>query len=134
LTDYLLTPPSPLAEAPLPYTRATIRALFAALQPFALTKAELLMILNVRPTTAAALDVVVEEADMRFSAHEQEDLLRRIVQVLGGGDSGADADADADGGEGGDEADADAGFGANAQGGAEAEGGEEEEKDGAVYD
>ena len=43
------------------------------------------MILNLRPLEMGLLDCVVEECDMRFSAEEQEGILRVVREVLNGG-------------------------------------------------
>ncbi|KAI9674101.1 MAG: hypothetical protein M1817_001919 [Caeruleum heppii] len=84
LTDYLQAPPSPLAP-PSPYTpSATIRTLLTNLAPYALTKAELLMILNLRPTSIEVLDTVVEEMEARFADEQVEGILRVVGEVLGG--------------------------------------------------
>ena len=80
--DYLQARPSPLAY-PASYTQKTIRDLFAALQEYDLTKAEFMMIINLRPETVAVLDAVVEELDARFTAQQQTDILLVIAQVLG---------------------------------------------------
>ncbi len=57
-----------------------------ALQPYDLTKAELLMIINLRPDNAGVLDCIVEELDQRFSEEVQEQMLRAVVDVLGAGE------------------------------------------------
>lgn len=54
-----------------------------ALREYELTKAELLMILNLRPDNAGVLDCVVEELDQRFSEGEQEAILGVVSGVLG---------------------------------------------------
>ncbi|KAI9790546.1 MAG: hypothetical protein M1816_005053 [Peltula sp. TS41687] len=82
LMDYLRTPPSPL-KPPSRYTKDTIRDLFNALRPYNLTKAELLMILNLRPQNVGVLDTIIEEMDDRFKHGEEEEILRLIGDVLG---------------------------------------------------
>jgi len=57
--------------------------LLKALREYELTKAELLMILNLRPDNAGVLDCVVEELDQRFSEGEQEAILGVVSGVLG---------------------------------------------------
>jgi len=57
--------------------------LLEALREYELTKAELVMILNLRPDNAGLLDCVVEELDQRFSEGEQEAILGVISGVLG---------------------------------------------------
>ena len=80
--DYFRAQPSPLAY-PTIYTQKTIRDLFTGLQEYDLTKAEFMMIINLRPETVAVLDAVVEELDARFTAQQQTDMLLVISQVLG---------------------------------------------------
>lgn len=46
------------------------------------------MFLNLRPTEVGLLDCVVEECDIRFSAEEQEGMLRVVGEVLGGREEG----------------------------------------------
>ena len=89
ITDYLHPPPSsgnPIAtytgHAPN-YATTTIRTLIDLLQPYQLTKSELLMILNLRPLDLTLLDCVIEECDERFSPERQEEILRIIGDVLG---------------------------------------------------
>ncbi|KAI9800212.1 MAG: hypothetical protein M1825_004196 [Sarcosagium campestre] len=82
LTDYLHTPPSPLTPS-LPYTSTTIRSLFTALEPYELTKAELLMILNLRPESPGVLDTIIEEMEERFADGQDVEILRIIGDVLG---------------------------------------------------
>lgn len=53
------------------------------LSKYNLTKSEILMIFNLRPKDAMALDVIVEEADERFSEEDQEEILKAIGDVLG---------------------------------------------------
>jgi len=60
--------------------------LFKALAQYDLTKAELLMILNLRPQNSSVLDVVVEELDDRFSEETQQEILAAITEVLGRGE------------------------------------------------
>ncbi|KAI9885073.1 MAG: hypothetical protein M1823_003128 [Watsoniomyces obsoletus] len=82
LMDYFRASPSPLAY-PTTYTPMTIRNLFGALRPYDLTKAEMMMLLNLRPNTVALLDVVIEELDARFSEEQQAEIMQIIVRVLG---------------------------------------------------
>ena len=53
------------------------------LERFKLTKAELLMVLNLRPRDPGLLDAVVEECDDRFGPDEQEEMLKIIGEELG---------------------------------------------------
>ncbi|KAL9063233.1 MAG: hypothetical protein Q9161_009574 [Pseudevernia consocians] len=87
LTDYLSPPPTSRSRIPRyqnpPYSDAAIRALVAGLQPYKLTKSEVLMIANLRPENLGLLDCVVEECDERFSAEQQGEIVRIIGDVLG---------------------------------------------------
>ncbi|KAI9714957.1 MAG: hypothetical protein M1812_006270 [Candelaria pacifica] len=82
LTNYLEGPKSPLTT-PSTYNSTTIRRLFEALQPYELTKAELVMFLNLRPNSTSVLDVVIEENDQRFSEETQKDILKIVADILG---------------------------------------------------
>lgn len=79
MTDYLEAAPSPLKD----YNENTIHDLIKALEPFDLEEAELLMILNVRPASIPELDVVVEEAESRFSNNQMEEMIDIIADILG---------------------------------------------------
>lgn len=81
--DYLRTPPSPLTPPSSKYSPNTIRDIFTALRPYHLTKAEFLMILNVRPQNVGVLDTIIEEMDDRFKNGQEEEILRIIGDVLG---------------------------------------------------
>lgn len=97
LMDYLRTPPSPLAP-PSKYTPNTIRELFTALRPYHLTKAELLMILNLRPQNVGVLDTIIEEMDDRFKNGEEQDILRLVGDVLGRDEVNGEEHATSNGG------------------------------------
>ncbi|KAI9874301.1 MAG: hypothetical protein M1830_009902 [Pleopsidium flavum] len=100
LTDYLHTPKNPLAP-PSKYNESTIQTLMQALQPYDLTKAELLMIINLRPDNAGVLDCIVEELDQRFSEEVQEEMLRVVVDVLGAREEDGEDGEDGEGEKGG---------------------------------
>ncbi|MCJ1473724.1 hypothetical protein MMC13_002375 [Lambiella insularis] len=85
LTEYLSTSPLPTYAAPF-YSAAATRTLLQRLKPYHLTKAETLMVLNLRPRDLGLLDCVVEECDERFSEEQQEAILRIVGEVLGGGE------------------------------------------------
>ena len=82
LADYLHQPKSPLAP-PTSYSSETIRELFVVLQPYDLTKAELLMILNLRPDSVGVLDTIIEEMDARFTDDQHMKILELVADVLG---------------------------------------------------
>jgi hypothetical protein len=82
--DHLGTLPSPLAQSPPPYDSSTIRALLGRLRPYSLTKAEVIMILNHRPTSVSMLNTLVEELEDRFPDHaDQRAMVAAIRDVLG---------------------------------------------------
>ena len=87
ILDYLHPPPhsgSPIPPLTAPaYKTATITTLVERLQPFQLTKSEILMILNLRPLDLGLLDCVVEECDDRFTGERQQEILEIIGNVLG---------------------------------------------------
>jgi fructose-1,6-bisphosphatase/inositol monophosphatase family enzyme len=83
--------PSPLRDKNVRWSKETIMTLMAHLRPYDLTKSELLMIVNLRPTSAAALGAVVEEMENRFPDSEaQENMLKIITDVLGHPDEEAE--------------------------------------------
>lgn len=53
------------------------------LEPYGLTKSEVLMTCNLRPGEQTLLDCVVEECDERFSSEQQEEILRIVRDALG---------------------------------------------------
>jgi hypothetical protein len=63
----------------------------AARLPSELAKGEVLMILNLRPSSVAGLNTAIEDMESRFPENEQEKLLEIIGEVLGGGGEGAGA-------------------------------------------
>jgi len=86
LMDYFEKPPSPLGSKPMPYNENTIRTLLERLRPYDLTKAEIIMIMNNRPTVPAVLQTLIEEFDDRFYDDvdgAREDILNIIAEVLG---------------------------------------------------
>jgi hypothetical protein len=84
LLDYLEMVPSPLHDKSLSWSKRTLSTLTARLRPYDLTKSEILTIINLCPTSAAALGTVIEEMENRFPESEtQEDILGVIAEVLG---------------------------------------------------
>ena len=79
--------PADAAAHPLPpyadQDSSGIRRLVKRLKQFELTKAEVLMVLNLRPRDPVLLDLVVEECDGRLSAEDQDRVLQIIAEELG---------------------------------------------------
>ncbi|KAJ9144846.1 hypothetical protein NKR19_g6273 [Coniochaeta hoffmannii] len=86
---YLQTPPSPLAkqEQTHQYDANVVTRLLEGLANANLNqdlaKGEVLMILNLRPSSIAVLSTVIEDMEERFSDDEQAAILEVIAQVLG---------------------------------------------------
>ena len=53
------------------------------LQPYDITKGEMIMILNLRPINAAVLCTCVEDMAERFTDDQQIEMLNIIAEVLG---------------------------------------------------
>ncbi|KAM0555990.1 hypothetical protein ACHAPJ_005971 [Fusarium lateritium] len=83
LLQYLRTNPGPLSQEPLPYSEDCIAKLLERLRPYNLAKGEVVMILNLRPASVAALNTVVEEMSERFNEEQQEAMVNIIAEVLG---------------------------------------------------
>ncbi|CCT71552.1 uncharacterized protein FFB20_15344 [Fusarium fujikuroi] len=83
LLQYLRTNPGPLSQEPLPYTEGCISRLLERLRPYNLAKGEVVMIINLRPASVAALNTVVEEMSERFNEEQQESMVNIIAEVLG---------------------------------------------------
>lgn len=83
LLQYLRTNPGPLSQEPLPYTEGCISRLLERLRPYNLAKGEVVMIINLRPASVAALNTVVEEMSERFNEEQQEAMVNIIAEILG---------------------------------------------------
>ncbi|KAF6842925.1 GATA zinc finger [Colletotrichum musicola] len=83
LMQYLRTPPNPLCQDPITYRRDSIAVLLEKLRPYDLAKSELVMILNLRPASVAALNTIIEEMPERFDETKQEEIVNIIAEVLG---------------------------------------------------
>ena len=93
ILDYLKEAPSPLGSEPFPYDENTIKNLLIRLREFQLTKAETIMILNLRPTKPENLNTVLEEMEERFDDHQQLAIVAAIADVLGKPDGVAERQA-----------------------------------------
>lgn len=92
LMDYFEKPPSPLGSKPLMYSEDSIRTLLERLRPYELTKAEIIMLMDTRPTHPAVLQNLIQEFDQRFEAdpgadEAREDILNIVAECLGVPDS-----------------------------------------------
>ncbi|KAG6013337.1 hypothetical protein E4U43_007348 [Claviceps pusilla] len=83
LLQYLRTEPSPLSQQPLTYTPDCIAQLLEKLRPYELSKGEVVMMLNLRPASVAALNTIIEDMPERFSDEQQEDMVNSVAQILG---------------------------------------------------
>jgi hypothetical protein len=72
-----------LSQKPLPFKPSDIPVLVEKLRPYGLTKTEMIMIINLRPNNAAALNACIEEIMERFNEDQQSEILDVIAQVLG---------------------------------------------------
>jgi len=97
---YLRRPNAPLTD---PYNASALTSsssLFARLAPkYRITKAEYVMLFNLRPKNLAELEVIIEEASTRFGEEELMEILEIVADVLGyadgrEGQAGAGAEAE----------------------------------------
>ncbi|KAK6084193.1 RNA polymerase III subunit C17 [Seiridium cupressi] len=83
LLQYFETSPGPLSQKPSPYDEQSISRLLERLRSYEITKGEMIMILNLRPTNPVALNTVIEDMEVRFGQEQQEDISAGIAEVLG---------------------------------------------------
>ncbi|KAI1108665.1 HRDC-like protein [Nemania sp. NC0429] len=83
MLEYFETFPGPLSQKPLPYDVNSIPVLLKRLRPYKISKGECIMVVNLRPTTIAALNAVLEDMEGRFSEQQQEAIIQIVVEVLG---------------------------------------------------
>ncbi|KKA27832.1 hypothetical protein TD95_003904 [Thielaviopsis punctulata] len=83
LMTYLDTHPNPL-QSPVTYTPDTIRSLLEGLRPYDLTKAEVVMIINVKPLSLPLLSAVIEDMENRLTPEQGEEIIAVIESVMGG--------------------------------------------------
>ncbi|KAM0475609.1 hypothetical protein ACHAPX_006932 [Trichoderma viride] len=96
LIQYLQSHPNPLSQKPSTYTPNCISRLLERLSPYELSKGEVVMILNLRPASVAALNTVIEEMAERFNDEQQEEMVNIIMEVLGQFEASANANGNAD--------------------------------------
>jgi hypothetical protein len=83
MLKYFETFPGPLSQKPLPYDVNSIPVLLNRLRPYKISKGECIMIVNMRPTTTATLNAVIEDMTGRFNEEKQEEIINIIIEVLG---------------------------------------------------
>ncbi|KAI1199317.1 HRDC-like protein [Nemania serpens] len=83
MLEYFETFPGPLSQKPLPYDVNSIPVLLKRLRPYKISKGECIMVVNLRPTTTAALNAVLEDMEGRFSEQQQEAIIQIVIEVLG---------------------------------------------------
>ncbi|KAI1813356.1 HRDC-like protein [Poronia punctata] len=100
MINYLETYPGPLSQKPAPFNVEAIPVLLDKLRPYNITKGECIMFVNLRPTTIAALNAILEHMEGRYDEQKQEEILGIIIEVLGQfppQEEGEDDDGDGDG-------------------------------------
>lgn len=83
LLQYMRTNPNPLSQTPLTYTQDSISQLLERLRPYNLAKGEVVMLINLRPASVAALNTIIEDMTERFDEEQQEAIVAAIAEVLG---------------------------------------------------
>ncbi|KAI0013188.1 HRDC-like protein [Xylariaceae sp. FL0662B] len=81
--QYFESPPGPLSQKPLPYDSSSISVLVKRLHPYNISKGELIMLLNMRPTSIPTLNSVIEDMELRFDEEKQLEIINIIIEVLG---------------------------------------------------
>ncbi|KAI0025249.1 RNA polymerase III, subunit C17 [Xylariomycetidae sp. FL0641] len=83
LIQYFESPPGPLSQKPLPFDVGAIPVLVKKLHPYGITKGECIMIINMRPTSVANLNAVIEDMADRFDEDKQYEIIDHVVEVMG---------------------------------------------------
>ncbi|KAM0325398.1 hypothetical protein ACHAQA_007384 [Verticillium albo-atrum] len=83
LVQYLTTLPNPLGQKPITYNQECIKQLIQRLHPYELAKGEMIMIFNLRPASASALNTIIEDMEDRFDEDKQAEIVNIIAEVLG---------------------------------------------------
>jgi hypothetical protein len=86
-----------LAETPLRYNAECVPQLLERLRDYDLSKGEVVMILNLRPASVAALNTVVEDMTDRFTEEQQEEMVQIVGEVLGFPEPAAAENGDVEG-------------------------------------
>lgn len=89
LLQYMRSKPNPLSQKPVTYTAECVSSLVQQLRPYDLSKGEVVMILNLRPSSVVALNTVLEDMSERYTEEQQEEMVQIILDVLGQPESGA---------------------------------------------
>uniref|UniRef100_A0A1I7YWV5 DNA-directed RNA polymerase III subunit RPC9 n=1 Tax=Steinernema glaseri TaxID=37863 RepID=A0A1I7YWV5_9BILA len=63
-------------------TNEGIGKLIRALKPFKLTPAEILQVIDLRPTSGVELSLIIEEAEARLTSEQEEKILEIVAQNL----------------------------------------------------
>ena len=71
-------------------SRESIAEFMRAMEPFGLTQAEVLNLVNTRPRSLVEVHLIVEECEERLTQEQRTELLRRCARLdsSGGGDGG----------------------------------------------
>ncbi|KEZ43837.1 hypothetical protein SAPIO_CDS3999 [Scedosporium apiospermum] len=96
ILQYFRSPPNPLSQNPITYTPECIAQLLESLRPYSFSKAEVIMLFNLRPQSVANLNTSIEDLEDRFTMEQQEAIIDIIVSVLGKFESSEDQPAEGD--------------------------------------
>lgn len=75
--------PNPLSGSKTHYTPESIGTLIERLQPYDLSKGEVMMIINLRPHKIEVLNAVLEDIADRYTDEQQLEMIEIIADVLG---------------------------------------------------